>query len=197
VIFHARYRRALSRIEAALCQADPGLAAQFERFNRLAATSSETGGRTERRDERRKLLALVLVPLVAIVALWMVVSLGGKHAGGCAIPLGSACMPGRPGCQPAGAAAGNQPGDVPPPATFRLAEVGGVAAGAGRVPPGAKALASASRVSADAGKAPAGAGGAQAGAGRIPASSGQAPADANRVSAGAGGRCPAYPRPLR
>jgi hypothetical protein len=154
VIFHARYRRALARIEAELSRADPGLATQFERFNARVAASAPAGGQMRLRVSSRRVFALMLLPLTAMVALWIAVSLSGSEhgAGDCATPLGSACLSGRPGCQPAGAAAGNQPASVPPPAASSFAvAVGGVAVGSAAGAGGVPAATAAGRVPAGAG----------------------------------------------
>jgi Protein of unknown function (DUF3040) len=136
MIFNARYGRALARIEANLTQADPALAAKFERFNTLASRTPHAGKGARLRTSVRKLLALVLLPLAAAVALWMVATASGSRASAraCATPISAACPASRAACHPADTVAGNRLARTRE-APAGLISVGGAWAGAGSACP--------------------------------------------------------------
>jgi ferric-dicitrate binding protein FerR (iron transport regulator) len=116
MIFHARDERALARIEASLTQSDPGLAAEFERFNaRAVSTPAEAERRVRRRAQRKKLLALLIITPAAVLAVWGTVTgnVSQRRGGGCVAVAGAVCPVGPPVCQGASDAISHGKGPRP------------------------------------------------------------------------------------
>jgi hypothetical protein len=116
MIFHARDERALARIEASLAQSDPGLAAEFERFNaRVLSSPAEAERRARRRAQRKKLLALLIITPAAVLAVWGTVTGNASHrrSGECVAVAGAVCPVGPPVCQRAGGAISHAKGSRP------------------------------------------------------------------------------------
>jgi hypothetical protein len=93
MIFHARDERALARIEASLTRSDPGLAAQFERFNSRVARPLVEKKRARRWPTVEKLLVLVVLSLATVLAAWGTITATGSHRSSvrCTTTAGSTC----------------------------------------------------------------------------------------------------------
>jgi hypothetical protein len=91
--FFARGGRALADIEADLTRSDPGLAAQFKRFNNWCRRGPDEQVRQPRRQVRlMKLVPLLLLPLAVLLLSWCAVT-GGGHGStrGCAMVAITKC----------------------------------------------------------------------------------------------------------
>jgi hypothetical protein len=96
MVFHSRDERVLARIEASLTGSDPGLAAQFDHFNRVTASfPRRRGPHVSQRWAAGKLVTLLLLPLAAL-AVWAIVTATARQGGthGCSTARVVACRPG-------------------------------------------------------------------------------------------------------
>lgn len=79
MIFHAGRGRALASIESGLTRSDPGLAAQFDRFNTRYPRSPVKRERLSNpRARSKKPLAILLLPLALLLLSWYSIQ-GGGH----------------------------------------------------------------------------------------------------------------------
>ena len=113
MIFHARQERALARIEASLTQSDPALAAQFDRFNAVAArTPAVVRPRPRQLMRLRLLLALLVLSPVTVITAWLIiVSSTSQGSPGTCITDVRSCAPARMACRPPGVFVGPRTGD--------------------------------------------------------------------------------------